>query len=90
MRNVALLDRKHLAAPLTLGLIVPYTLNEYGSIQVRNFVGPHNIEMLVGAKKPHISGWHSGGTDYTPVSRACHFFAFVISGSQSICRQCML
>ena len=56
MRNVTLLDQKHLSALLTLGLVVPDTLNQDGSIEVRNFVGPHHIEMLIGTEKPYIAG----------------------------------
>ena len=50
---------------LTLGLVVPDPLSQDGSVEVRDFVGPHYIEMLVGAEKPYIAGGH-GGTDYTP------------------------
>lgn len=66
MCNVALLDGKHLAALLTLDLVVPDPLNQDGSVQMLYLVGPHYIEMLVGAKKPYISGRHRCGTDYTP------------------------
>ena len=66
MRDVALLERKRLTAMLALGVVVPDPLNQEGSIRMLNFVGPHNIEMLVGAKKPYISGGHRCSTDYTP------------------------
>lgn len=66
MCNVALLDGKHLAALLALGLVVPDPLNQDRSIGMLNFVGPHNIEMLVGTKKPYISSGHICSTHYTP------------------------
>ena len=66
MRNIALLERVHLAALLALGLSVPDPLNQDRRTQMLNFVGSHYIEMFVGAEKPDISGWHSD-TDYTPL-----------------------
>ena len=56
MCDVALLDGKHLAALLTLGMVVPDPLDQNGSIHVRNFVGPHYIEMLIRTEKPYIAG----------------------------------
>ena len=65
MRDVALLDGKYLVALLALDQVVPDPLDQNGSIPVRRFVGRHYIEVLLGAEKPHIPGWHSSG-DYTP------------------------
>lgn len=62
MRNVSPLERKHLPALLTatLNLAADDPMNLDTIIHMRDCVGLHDIEMLVGAEKPNIPGWHCG------------------------------
>lgn len=64
VRNITLPERKYLAAPLTttLRLAVHGPMNRGRSIKMRNCIGLHDIEMLVGAKKPYVTVWHSNSS----------------------------
>lgn len=61
VRNITLSERKYPAALLTttLSLAVNGPMNRGRNIRMRNCIGLHDIEMLVGAKKPYVPAWHS-------------------------------